>query len=98
MEINSFDMVMAIISGFQNAAAHRLKFSFEAVGKKTTETLDQINTLFSSQNSYKAYREMLNKVTPPAIPFLFVFLLSFMVTVTNALALIYPLSAIGVFI
>lgn len=74
MEINSFDMVMAIISGFQNAAAHRLKFSFEAVSKKTTETLEQINTLFSSQNSYKAYREMLNKVAPPAIPFLGVYL------------------------
>lgn len=74
LEMNSFNMVMAILSGFQNAATHRLHHSFGAVAKKTQESIDNLNQLMSSQNSYKAYRDTLNQVKPPAIPFLGVYL------------------------
>ena len=70
IEMNSYNMVMAIFSGFQNAATHRLHHSFESVSKKTLESIDRINELLSSKNSYKVYRDMLANVTPPCIPFL----------------------------
>jgi len=74
LEMNSFNMVMAIFSGFQNAATHRLSHTFGNVSKKTQESIERINELLSSKNSYKAYRDMLNNVNPPCIPFLGVYL------------------------
>ena len=64
---------MAIFSGFQNAATHRLNFSFGGVNKKIQESIENINELLSSKNSYKTYRDMLGTVNPPCIPFLYVF-------------------------
>jgi len=70
MSMNSFNMVMAIMSGFENAAVHRLHHSFAAISKKSQESIASIKATLSSANSYKVYRDMLSNVKPPCIPFL----------------------------
>eukprot|EP00011_Vannellida_sp_DIVA3-517-6-12_P007174 CAMPEP_0114636722 /NCGR_PEP_ID=MMETSP0168-20121206/17130_1 /TAXON_ID=95228 ORGANISM="Vannella sp., Strain DIVA3 517/6/12" /NCGR_SAMPLE_ID=MMETSP0168 /ASSEMBLY_ACC=CAM_ASM_000044 /LENGTH=725 /DNA_ID=CAMNT_0001848439 /DNA_START=101 /DNA_END=2274 /DNA_ORIENTATION=- len=74
MSMNSFNMVMAIMSGFGSSSAYRLKHSFQAVNRHTQEVLAHLNEVLSSNSAYKAYRELLRSIDPPCIPFLGVYL------------------------
>ena len=64
---------MAIMSGLSNSAIYRMKHSFDGLSKKAFETLETLQQSLSSNQSYKAYREVTSNITPPAIPFLCVF-------------------------
>eukprot|EP01095_Lingulamoeba_sp_RSL-Kostka_P015181 TRINITY_DN689_c1_g2_i1.p1 TRINITY_DN689_c1_g2~~TRINITY_DN689_c1_g2_i1.p1 ORF type:complete len:611 (+),score=170.69 TRINITY_DN689_c1_g2_i1:46-1833(+) len=74
MGMNSFNMVMAIMSGFGNSAIYRLKHTFGSLSKKAMESSSRIQDQLSQNQSYKTYRELLSTVSPPCIPFLGVYL------------------------
>ena len=74
LEMNSFNMLMAIMSGFGNSAVYRMKHTFASLPRKTLDTMETFQALLSSNGSYKMYRDRLANVTPPIIPFLGVYL------------------------
>lgn len=60
---------MAILAGMSNSAVHRLKWTREE-NTRHLQSLDNLMQSVSSANSYKNYRQLLQSVTPPAIPYL----------------------------
>jgi len=72
--MNSFNMQMAVMSAFGQSPIHRLKYTFLAIRPKLLESAQRFQTLFSSEGSSRNYREAIKNVTPPAIPFLGVYL------------------------
>lgn len=60
------------MSGFGTSPVYRMKHTFTAVSKKCYETIEQFSIMCSSEGSYKVYRDKIESVKPPAIPFLFV--------------------------
>lgn len=73
-KLNNFNATLAIISGLNNAAVHRLKFTFNELQKRERGTLALLMEKMSSKSSYKEYRELLKRVSPPKIPYLGVYL------------------------
>jgi hypothetical protein len=73
-KLNNFNATLAIISGLNNAAIHRLKFTFNEVPKKERAVLTLLMEKMSSKSSYKEYRLLLKRVSPPKIPYLGVYL------------------------
>ena len=73
--MNSFNMVMSIMSGFGNSSVFRLNHTFASLDKKSLELLQHFNNVLSTNQSYKAYRDLVANISPPAIPFLFVTLI-----------------------
>ena len=71
---------MAVMSSFGQAAVYRMKFTFEALKQKYKDSVVRFQQLFNAEGSSKNYREAIKKVSPPAIPFLFVFRFSSLVT------------------
>jgi hypothetical protein len=65
-------MTMSILSAFNNAAIHRLKFTFAAISKKASKVLERLNECMSSSASYKSIRHLVTTAKPPCIPFLYV--------------------------
>jgi hypothetical protein len=63
-------MMMAFLSGFGNSAIYRLKWTFSSISRNAFETVQRLGALFSSEGSYKAYRELIQQVKAPAIPFM----------------------------
>ncbi|KAJ6248294.1 ras guanine nucleotide exchange factor i-related [Anaeramoeba flamelloides] len=72
--LNNYNGVMSIISGFENSAIWRLKYTFEEVPKRNHEIIQELKKELSSDNSYRYYRSLLRKVDPPCIPYLGVYL------------------------
>jgi len=72
--MNSYNMQMAVMSAFGSSAIHRLKHTWSSVKPKYIESAKKYQQLFSSEGSYKNYREAVKNSTPPAIPFLGVYL------------------------
>ncbi len=69
-EINSFNTAMALISGFENAAVHRLNFTKEGLGAREAQQLEYLSHILSSAKSYKEYRDHMHNVNPPLMPYM----------------------------
>eukprot|EP01095_Lingulamoeba_sp_RSL-Kostka_P007846 TRINITY_DN2555_c0_g1_i1.p1 TRINITY_DN2555_c0_g1~~TRINITY_DN2555_c0_g1_i1.p1 ORF type:complete len:157 (+),score=21.49 TRINITY_DN2555_c0_g1_i1:361-831(+) len=74
MDMNSYNMAMSILSSFGNSSVYRLKHTFSSISKKSLDASTRIQNIFSTESSYKVYRELLSRSSPPAIPFLGVYL------------------------
>eukprot|EP01094_Clydonella_sp_ATCC50884_P029750 TRINITY_DN9432_c0_g1_i1.p1 TRINITY_DN9432_c0_g1~~TRINITY_DN9432_c0_g1_i1.p1 ORF type:complete len:1120 (-),score=371.40 TRINITY_DN9432_c0_g1_i1:107-3226(-) len=74
VELNNFNMAMSILSAFNAASVHRLKFTFEGLGKKAAKMLADLQELMSSEQAYKNIRKAVASAQPPCIPFLGVYL------------------------
>jgi len=72
--MNNFSNLMAFIGGINNAAIQRLRWTRTSMSKPAQETLEKFEKLMKSEGNYKAYRETLQNVNPPAIPYIGVFL------------------------
>lgn len=73
-KLNNFNATLAIISGLNTAAIHRLRFTFADLPKKEKGILALLMDKMSSKSSYKEYRETLKRVSPPKIPYMGVYL------------------------
>lgn len=72
--INSFNLLVAVVSGLNNSGVGRLKWTKERVQQKYLLTLESLEQLTSMQNSYKNYRNLITvNSQPPLIPYMFVF-------------------------
>jgi son of sevenless-like protein len=73
-ELNNFNGVMEIMAGLQNAAAYRLKKTWNLLPNKTWDIWEELTHLMSSEDNFRVFREALHKINPPCIPYLGVFL------------------------
>jgi hypothetical protein len=67
-EMQNFSSAVSIISGLDNAAVYRLKFSKQKVKPSLLEKYEDLRRFINPQESYKAYRALLSKAVPPCIP------------------------------
>ena len=71
-KLNNMNGVMEILSGLENAAVFRLKKSWE---KANNEIYESLSSLLASSQNHSEYRKTLREhVTPPAVPYLGIFL------------------------
>eukprot|EP00002_Diphylleia_rotans_P000841 TRINITY_DN1044_c0_g2_i2.p1 TRINITY_DN1044_c0_g2~~TRINITY_DN1044_c0_g2_i2.p1 ORF type:complete len:942 (+),score=200.02 TRINITY_DN1044_c0_g2_i2:261-2828(+) len=73
-ELNNFQLLMAVISGLNTSAVHRLKFTREEIPKRSMEVFTSLEELMSSESSFKRYRETLHNCQPPCMPYIGIYL------------------------
>ncbi|RKP02606.1 hypothetical protein CXG81DRAFT_10590 [Caulochytrium protostelioides] len=76
-EIRNFNAITAISAGLSQASVGRLKKTWSAFAEshgRTYELYKEISALVSPRGQYAEYRKTLKEMTPPAIPFLGVYL------------------------
>lgn len=82
-QLNNYNSMLAIISGLNNSAVYRLQFTRAELPEKITRNATELNSLMSSENAYKLYREALHSANPqiaPVVPYLGVYLTDLTVT------------------
>ncbi|CAO3699808.1 unnamed protein product [Rhizopus stolonifer] len=72
--LNNFNTCMAILSAFDNSSVGRLKRTWEAVGARTNQVLQQIRKLMGANRNFVEYRALIHSINPPCIPFLGIYL------------------------
>ncbi|KAJ3442833.1 ras guanine nucleotide exchange factor i-related [Anaeramoeba flamelloides] len=72
--INNFNSLISIVSGFNSSAIHRLKFTFQECGTRIIELKNKFEIEMSADQSYKNYRQTLHGANPPCVPYLGVYL------------------------
>lgn len=83
--MNSFNLLVAVVSGMNNSGIGRLKWTKARVTQSHMKTLESLEELTSMQQSYKNYRNTIKENTqPPVIPYMYVNFLK-----RNILYLIY---------
>lgn len=75
--MNSFNLLVAVVSGLNNSGVGRLKWTKARVSSRALEMLDELETLTSMQQSYKNYRLTIAAAEPPLIPYLGIYLQDF---------------------
>lgn len=74
-EIQNFHLLVAVISGINNSAILRLKWTHSHLSTKTKQTLQQLEQLCSMEASFKNLREAIDNAVPPCIPYLGTYLM-----------------------
>jgi len=69
-KLNNYHLVIAIISGINNSAVSRLKWTMKKVPLKYKEKLVELEALMSMEGSFKKYRAAYQSSLPPCIPYL----------------------------
>ncbi|EGG19007.1 Ras guanine nucleotide exchange factor [Cavenderia fasciculata] len=69
-QLNNYNTAMAILSGLNQSAIHRLKFTREEMPKAVQQSYTDLQAQLSNAFSYKVYRELLAKANPPLLPYL----------------------------
>ncbi|ANB14527.1 Ras family guanine nucleotide exchange factor CDC25 [Sugiyamaella lignohabitans] len=72
--LNNFSSMTAIISALYSSTIHRMKKTWDYVSSKNTAKLENMNRLMNSSRNFNEYRDLLNLVPPPAVPFFGVYL------------------------
>jgi hypothetical protein len=73
-EMNNYQLLMAFVSGMNNSALLRLKWTRAKVPKRALTTLKELEEMMSMEGSFKTYRAMLESSSPPCIPYVGVYL------------------------
>lgn len=74
-QFNNFSTLMAIIAGINNSSIRRLKHTTKELPKSSARKLKELEIVMNAEASYKQYRNQLNAVTPPVIPYIGVVLM-----------------------
>jgi len=69
-DLNNFHILMAFISGLNNAAVSRLKYTKDKIPKNIFQIWTNLEMEMQFTGSFKLYRAALFQVKPPAIPYL----------------------------
>ncbi|KAI9277421.1 ras guanine nucleotide exchange factor domain-containing protein [Sporodiniella umbellata] len=72
--LNNFNTCMAILSALDNGSIGRLKRTWECVGGRSMSSIQQIREILATKRNFSAYREIIQKVNPPCIPFMGIYL------------------------
>lgn len=70
--MNNYQLLMAFVSGMNNSALLRLKWTRAKVSKRALTTLKELEDLMNMEGSFKAYRAALEASSPPCIPYVYV--------------------------
>ncbi|KAJ6232114.1 hypothetical protein M0813_05269 [Anaeramoeba flamelloides] len=70
LQLRNFNSLFIIISALQSEPIVRLDLTWGCINSSVIRDLDKLITLTSSENNYRKYRQMLNNITLPAIPFI----------------------------
>ncbi|KAJ5072072.1 guanine nucleotide exchange factor [Anaeramoeba ignava] len=74
-KLNNFNSLMEIIGALHNASVFRLKKSWDKLSPEDKKTFEKLTAIMGSQNSYKNFREEIQKrEKEPLIPYIGVFL------------------------
>lgn len=73
-EYNNFSSSMCILAALVSSPVRRLKATWAEVPPEWQEKMSSLETLFAHNMSYKAYRETIQKLVPPCIPYLGLYL------------------------
>ncbi|PRP74212.1 aimless RasGEF, partial [Planoprotostelium fungivorum] len=68
MEIRNYHHMLSIHSAIANISVTRLRFTFEALGKKSKQDYQTIEHFWSFDQNFKNYRDTLRKGECPCIP------------------------------
>lgn len=68
-QINNFSTTLAIFSALNCASIYRLNSTWVLVSRKDLDILSEINQIIQPTRNYSRYRDLLNKTTPPCVPF-----------------------------
>ncbi|EFN64072.1 Protein son of sevenless [Camponotus floridanus] len=71
-DLKNFNGVLAIVGALDSVSIFRLKFTFQQLSEELRETLAEVRQI--NNNYVQKYKEMLQYVNPPCIPFLSVYL------------------------
>ena len=74
VNIDNYNTLMAVLSGLSNTAVSRLHKSWAKVSSRTEKALRKLETLMSPSHNYGRYRSVVSNLSPPAVPFLGIFL------------------------
>ena len=69
--MNNYQLLMAFVSGMNNSALLRLKWTRAKVPKRALTTLKELEEMMSMEGSFKTYRAMLESSSPPCIPYVY---------------------------
>lgn len=69
-ELRDFHGAYAITAGLNHYSITRLHMTLEKVNKKSKQTLAALQELFNSEANHKNYRDILQRSTPPLVPYL----------------------------
>ena len=72
--LNNFSSMTAIISALYSSTIHRMKRTWDYVSQRTVTKLENMNRLMNSSRNFNEYRDLLNLVSPPVVPFFGVYL------------------------
>jgi len=73
-EMNNYQLLMAFVSGMNNSALLRLKWTRAKLPKRALTALSELERLMSMEGSFKLYRAALEASSPPCIPYVGVYL------------------------
>lgn len=68
-KLQNFTGLMAVLAAFNVSAVHRLKQTVKEVPPVAKQTLVDLERVMSSSSSFKAYRDLIGSVAPPAVPY-----------------------------
>ena len=69
-QIKNFNTLFEIACSLTMAPVYRLKKTWKLLSKKDKEVLNKLLSFVSSSDNQRAYREELNKIAPPCLPYL----------------------------
>ncbi|KAG2382126.1 hypothetical protein C9374_005918 [Naegleria lovaniensis] len=69
-KLNNFNAVFEFVSGLQNSAVHRLKKTWELLKSESKRDHDELLSLISGDNNFRAIRHAILYVKPPCIPYI----------------------------
>ncbi|KAJ3430981.1 guanine nucleotide exchange factor [Anaeramoeba flamelloides] len=72
--LNNFNSLNSVMAALASSAIYRLKFTFKELPNKQLETFKKLKQVVKGDNNFKNYRQLLNQIQPPCIPFMGVFL------------------------
>jgi len=74
LALNNFHTLMAILGALTSAPVHRLRHTKAEMERSTLAKVREFSDLMRSDSSFAAYRNKLSGISPPAIPYIGVFL------------------------
>ena len=74
LELNNFDTVMAICCAVNSTTITRLRRTWELVEKKIKAQLEELKKAVDHTRNYAVLRQQLQRLVPPCLPFLGVYL------------------------
>jgi len=70
LTLNNLHLVTAFISGMNSSSITRLKWTLKKVPKRYNQILSGLESLISMQGAFKNYRNLIQQLKPPSIPYL----------------------------